>query len=172
MTMFHKVMFTSSAFGATAALVLDAECIDVQNVSEVSRLYPYGEGRKMRQYWVSPAYATFNEALAHVFPCDLFGNPIRATTRMKQHGFRRESTGGNCSAWVRENGTATEYVTDGDGRASEVSDMAYLSVDTPYGARFYLWDTLTQFCDHLDAHGGDLSEANCEPFKMSEAPTL
>lgn len=68
--MFHKVMFSSSAHGTTAGLVVDTEKVDVQDVAAVSRLYPWSACRQMSRYHVSPAYVTWADAFAHVFDVD------------------------------------------------------------------------------------------------------
>jgi hypothetical protein len=72
--MFHKVMFTRSGFGSTAGLVVDADTHDVRDMAAISRLFPYSEAPKMRAYHVSPAFDTFDDAFAYVFPLDIEGN--------------------------------------------------------------------------------------------------
>lgn len=73
--MYCKVMFTSSAWGATAGLVVDTDRVNPSDVAAVSRLFPATEFRKMRRYWRSPEFATRDEAFAYVFPCDACGKP-------------------------------------------------------------------------------------------------
>ena len=72
--MFHKVMFSSTANGSTAGLVVQSDRVNVRDASVVSRLYPYTEARKMATYHVSPAFDTFDQAFAYVFPMDAWGN--------------------------------------------------------------------------------------------------
>lgn len=72
--MFHKVMFSRSGHGTSAGLVVDTNKIDPADMSAVSRLFPYSEARFMRTYHVSPAFGTFAEAFAYVFPVDIEGN--------------------------------------------------------------------------------------------------
>ena len=64
--MYRKVMF-SNGTERTAGLVVDANSIDVTDVAQVSRLFPYGEAYKMQRYHVSPAFATLTEAFAYQF---------------------------------------------------------------------------------------------------------
>lgn len=70
---YHKVLFSRSGYGTTAGLVIDTDKIDPADIQAVSRLFPASEARLMRTYHVSPAYLTWAEAFAHVFPCTIEG---------------------------------------------------------------------------------------------------
>ena len=71
-------------------------------------------------------------------------------------GFELENMGGNTTAWVRMNGTAEEWITDGDGTAPEdwtsaaqCHVRAYRDVDGP------ITDIATVL-DYMDEHGGNI----------------
>lgn len=70
---YHKVLFSRSGFGTTAGLVVDSGIVDIRDVSAVSRLFPYSAAPYMRTLHVSPAYATWDEAFAHVFDVTIEG---------------------------------------------------------------------------------------------------
>lgn len=73
--MFHKVLFTRSGYGSTAGLVIDDAKVNPRDMSAVSRLFPVNQAHLMRRYHVSPAFNTWDEAFAYVFPLDIEGNP-------------------------------------------------------------------------------------------------
>lgn len=64
--MYHKVRFTSKEHGSTAGLILTEEQTK-RPITELSRLFPASEFRKMVKLQVSPAYKTWDEAFAHSF---------------------------------------------------------------------------------------------------------
>jgi hypothetical protein len=61
-----KFRFTS-AYGATAGLVISADKLRALGVVEISRFFPHSEFMKMKRLEVSPAYGSELEAIKHEF---------------------------------------------------------------------------------------------------------
>ena len=74
---FYKVMFSRTGYGTTAGLVIADSRIDPSDIVAVSCLFPTSAAAYMRHYHVSPAYATWDEAFAHVFNVTIEGLPVR-----------------------------------------------------------------------------------------------
>lgn len=62
---YFKVRFTSKNHGATAGLIVKEK--DVTTVSDLSRLFPKSEFRKMERLEISQPYKTLEEAFNHSF---------------------------------------------------------------------------------------------------------
>jgi len=67
MAKYIKVRFTSKNNGSTAGVVLTVEQMRTMPMTELSRMFPYSEVRKMERRERSPEYATWDEAFLHTF---------------------------------------------------------------------------------------------------------
>lgn len=69
---YRKVRFHHPEHGDTAGLVVDSEWIERNAtgdfVAAVSRLYPRSECLKMGRLYISPEFATWEQAFGYVFP--------------------------------------------------------------------------------------------------------
>jgi hypothetical protein len=66
---YRKVRFTSKRNGPTAGLVIEDSKWSDMSVSDISRLFPYGEAGKMQRLETSSAYESWEEAFNHDFDC-------------------------------------------------------------------------------------------------------
>lgn len=64
--MFTKVRFTNGT-ESTAGLIVDSTKHNPNDVSAISRLFPYSESMKMKQYQRSPDFTEWLDAFAYTF---------------------------------------------------------------------------------------------------------
>jgi len=64
----QKVRFGSARGEMTAGLVIDTDKCREWTVADFSRLFPYSEAGKMRVFYSSPVFTSFEEAFAFQFP--------------------------------------------------------------------------------------------------------
>jgi hypothetical protein len=66
MQTYVKIAFRNGS-EQTAGIVVPFEEFKRADLSRLSRLFPYWEGRKMREFLMSPCFATFEEAFNFTF---------------------------------------------------------------------------------------------------------
>lgn len=65
MDTFHKILFYSRQHGRTAGLILKSSELDGKTISDLSRLFPLTEFRKMQNYYISEAFPSWEAAFDH-----------------------------------------------------------------------------------------------------------
>lgn len=57
-----KIWFESKEYGKTARLIIPKKTFETKNIAELSRMFPYSEALKMRRFFRSPEFDTWQDA--------------------------------------------------------------------------------------------------------------